>query len=228
MIQQIPPAVSPASPKARSRTRGSATAPGAARGYNARMHAKRLVVAITGASGAVYGVRLLELLRELGGIETHLLVSPAGWMNVEQELQRGRKDVEALADVVHNVRDVGASIASGSFPTLGMVVAPCSMRTLAAIATGMSDNLVTRAADVALKERRRLVLMVRETPLNLAHLRNMVAVTEMGAIVYPPLPAFYNRPETISQLVEHTCGRVLDLLGIEQRFSPHWPGLKAQ
>ena len=192
------------------------------------MHAKRLVVAITGASGAVYGVRLLELLRELGGIETHLLVSPAGWMNVEQELQRGRKDVEALADVVHNVRDVGASIASGSFPTLGMVVAPCSMRTLAAIATGMSDNLVTRAADVALKERRRLVLMVRETPLNLAHLRNMVAVTEMGAIVYPPLPAFYNRPETISQLVEHTCGRVLDLLGIEQRFSPHWPGLKAQ
>jgi len=192
------------------------------------MHAKRLVVAITGASGAVYGVRLLELLRELGGIETHLLVSPAGWMNVEQELQRGRKDVEALADVVHNVRDVGASIASGSFPTLGMVVAPCSMRTLAAIATGMSDNLVTRAADVALKERRRLVLMVRETPLNLAHLRNMVAVTEMGAIVYPPLPAFYNRPETISQLVEHTCGRVLDLLGIEQRFSPHWPGLNAQ
>ena len=192
------------------------------------MHAKRLVVAITGASGAVYGVRLLELLRELGGIETHLIVSPAGWMNVEQELQRGRKDVEALADVVHNVRDVGASIASGSFPTLGMVVAPCSMRTLAAIATGMSDNLVTRAADVALKERRRLVLMVRETPLNLAHLRNMVAVTEMGAIVYPPLPAFYNRPETISQLVEHTCGRVLDLLGIEQRFSPHWPGLKAQ
>ena len=192
------------------------------------MHAKRLVVAITGASGAVYGVRLLELLRELGGIETHLLVSPAGWMNVEQELQRARKDVEALAVVVHNVRDVGASIASGSFPTLGMVVAPCSMRTLAAIATGMSDNLVTRAADVALKERRRLVLMVRETPLNLAHLRNMVAVTEMGAIVYPPLPAFYNRPETISQLVEHTCGRVLDLLGIEQRFSPHWPGLKAQ
>jgi 4-hydroxy-3-polyprenylbenzoate decarboxylase len=192
------------------------------------MHTRRLIVAITGASGAVYGVRLLELVRELGGVETHLLVSPAGWMNVEQELRRGRKEVEALADVVHSVRDVGASIASGSFPTLGMVVAPCSMKTLASIALGMADNLVSRAADVVLKERRRLLLMVRETPLNLAHLRNMVAATEMGAIVYPPLPMFYHRPESIDRMVDHTCGRVLDLMGIEQSISPHWPGMAAQ
>ncbi|MFP5460721.1 MAG: UbiX family flavin prenyltransferase [Gammaproteobacteria bacterium] len=192
------------------------------------MPAKRLIVAITGASGAVHGIRLLEALREIGGVETHLVVTPAGWLNVEQELQRRRPEVEALADVVHGVREVGASIASGSFATEGMVVAPCSMRTLAAIAHGLSDNLVARAADVTLKERRRLVLMVRETPLNLAHLRNMVAATEMGAIVYPPLPAFYQRAQTIAEQVDHTCGRVLDLLGIDQGLSPAWQGIAAQ
>lgn len=192
------------------------------------MDPRHLIVAITGASGAVYGVRMLELVRALGGVRTHLVVSAAGWMNVEQELRRPRKSVEALADEVHSPRDVGASIASGAFPTIGMVVAPCSMRTLAAIATGLSDNLVTRAADVALKERRRLVLMPREAPLNLAHLRNMVSVTEMGGIVYPPLPAFYHRPESIAQMVDHTCGRVLELFGIEQSISPRWEGIAAQ
>jgi len=188
---------------------------------------RRLIVAITGASGAVYGVRLLELLGTTPGVETHLVVSPAGWMNVEQELGRGRKDVEALAHVVHGVREIGASIASGSFRTDGMVVAPCSMKTLASIALGLADNLIARAADVVLKERRRLVLLPREAPLNLAHLRNMVSATEMGAIVYPPLPAFYHRPATIAELVDHTCGRVLELLGVEQSLTPQWTGMAA-
>jgi 4-hydroxy-3-polyprenylbenzoate decarboxylase len=183
------------------------------------------VVAITGASGAVYGVRLLELLRA-AGVRTHLLVTPAGWLNIEQELGRGRTEIEALADVVHAVRDVGASIASGSFQTEGMIVAPCSMKTLAAIANGFADNLVSRAADVVLKERRRLVLLARETPLNLAHLRNMTAVTEMGGIVFPPVPAFYHRPSSIAELVDHTCDRVLDLFGLGPADSPRWRGMK--
>lgn len=187
---------------------------------------RRLIVAITGASGAMHGVRLLQVLREVPDVETHLMVSAAGWMNVEQELAAPRREIEALAHVVHSVRDVGATIASGSFATEGMVVAPCSMRTLAAIAHGLSDNLVTRAADVVLKERRRLVLMVRETPLNLAHLRNMVAVTEMGGVIFPPVPAFYNRPRSIEELVDHTVGRVLDLFGIAQGLSPAWAGLR--
>ncbi|HLS56504.1 MAG TPA: UbiX family flavin prenyltransferase [Zeimonas sp.] len=191
------------------------------------MNPRRLIVAITGATGSAYGVRLLELLHATPGVETHLLVTPAGWMNVDQELQRPRRDVEALATVVHSVRDVGASIASGSFPTDGMVVAPCSMKTLAGVAHALSDNLVTRAADVVLKERRRLVLMVRETPLNLAHLRNMTAVTEMGGIVFPPLPAFYHRPQGIDDLIDHTCARVLDLFGIEHQLAPRWAGLRA-
>jgi len=187
---------------------------------------RRLIVAITGATGAVYGVRLLELLRAMPGLEIHLMVTPAGWMNVEQELQRPRQEVESLGHVVHSVRDVGASIASGSFQTEGMVVAPCSMKTLAAVAHGLSDNLVARAADVVLKERRRLVLLAREAPLNLAHLRNMTAVTEMGGIVYPPLPAFYHRPQGIGDLIDQTCARVLDLFGIEHRLAPRWGGLR--
>jgi 4-hydroxy-3-polyprenylbenzoate decarboxylase len=186
---------------------------------------RRLIVAITGASGAVYGVRLLQALRERADVQSHLIVTPAGWLNVEQELGQGRRDIEALADVVHGVRDVGACVASGSFATDGMVVAPCSMRTLAAVAHGLSDNLVARAADVTLKERRRLVLMVRETPLNLAHLRNMAAVAEMGGVVFPPVPAFYQRPATIEQLVDHTVGRVLDLLGLPQSLAPEWEGM---
>ena len=189
------------------------------------MPAKRLIVAITGASGAVFGVRLLELMRGAGDIETHLVVTPAGWMNVDQELLRPRSEIESLADVVHPARNVGATIASGSFRCDGMVIAPCSMRTLASVAIGLADNLVTRAADVMLKERRRLVMMVRETPLNLAHLRNMTAVTEMGGIVFPPLPAFYHRPRSIDELVDETVERVLQLAGVGQARPKEWQGL---
>jgi flavin prenyltransferase len=187
----------------------------------------RLVVAITGASGAIYGVRILQALREAGGVESHLLVSEAGVLNLHQELGFGRKEVEAMADVVHNVRDVGAAIASGSFQTDGMVIAPCSMKTLAAVAHGLSDNLIARAADVVLKERRRLVLMVRETPFNLAHLRNMTAVTEMGGIIFPPLPAFYHRPQSVAELVDHTVARVLDLFDVKHQLAPRWSGMHA-
>ncbi|MFL9880800.1 UbiX family flavin prenyltransferase [Herbaspirillum rhizosphaerae] len=186
---------------------------------------QRLIVAITGATGVAYGVRLLRVLRDTE-IETHLLVSEAGVLNLHQELDMTRKDVEALADVVHPVRDVGASIASGSFTSTGMIVAPCSMKTLAAIANGLSDNLISRAADVVLKERRRLVLMVRETPFNLAHLRNMTSVTEMGGIVFPPLPGFYHRPQSIDEMIDHTLGRVLDLFAIQHTLTPRWNGLK--
>jgi len=185
----------------------------------------RLIIAITGATGVAYGVRLLQVLRETP-VETHLLISEAGVLNLHQELDMKRKDVDALADVVHPVRDVGASIASGSFASSGMIVAPCSMKTLAAVANGLSDNLITRAADVVLKERRRLVLMVRETPFNLAHLRNMTAVTEMGGIIFPPLPGFYQRPQSIQEMIDHTVGRVLDLFAIEHVLTPRWNGMK--
>ena len=188
---------------------------------------RRLVVAITGATGAVYGVRLLQLLSNMPGVETHLVLSDAAVLTVHQEMGLGRREVEALAHVVHKNRDIGAAIASGSFQSDGMVIAPCSMKTLAAVALGLSDNLIARAADVMLKERRRLILMVRETPFNLAHLRNMTAVTEMGGIVFPPLPGFYQRPETIAQMVDHTLARVIDLLGVEHALAPRWNGLKA-
>ena len=187
---------------------------------------KRLVVAITGASGALYGVRMLETLRSIGGIETPLMISEAGVLSMHHELDMKRKDVEALADAVHNVRDVGACVASGSFQSEGMIIAPCSMKTLGSVAHGLCDNLITRAADVMLKERRRLVLMVRETPFNLAHLRNMTAVTEMGGIIFPPLPALYQRPQSVSEMVDHTVGRVLDLCAIEHALVPRWTGLK--
>lgn len=187
---------------------------------------KRLIVAITGASGARYGVRLLELLRASEGVETHLMISDAAALNLHHELDVKRKDIEALADNVHSVRDIGACAASGSFRADGMVIAPCSMKTLAAVAHGMCDNLITRAADVTLKERRRLVLLVRETPFNLAHLRNMTAVTEMGGIIFPPLPALYQRPQSIDEMIDHTVGRVMDMLGLEQSLAPEWNGLK--
>jgi len=189
---------------------------------------KRLVVAITGASGALYGVRLLEQLRKSDRVETHLMISDAAALNLHHELDIKRKDIETLASVVHSVRDIGACVASGSFHTDGMVIAPCSMKTLASVAHGMCDNLITRAADVMLKERRRLVLMVRETPFNLAHLRNMTAVTEMGGIIFPPLPALYQRPQTVLEMVDHTVGRVLDLLSIEQTLAPEWTGMKTE
>jgi 4-hydroxy-3-polyprenylbenzoate decarboxylase len=192
------------------------------------MPTRRLIVAITGATGAVYGMRMLEVLRPIRDVETHLLISDAGVLNLHQELYLGRKDAEALADATYSVRDVGAAIASGSFQSDGMVIAPCSMKTLAAVAHGLSDNLIARAADVVLKERRRLVLMVRETPFNLAHLRNMTAVTEMGGIVFPPLPAFYHRPQTIPEMVDHTVGRVLDLFAIPHALAPRWNGMNPE
>jgi 4-hydroxy-3-polyprenylbenzoate decarboxylase len=188
---------------------------------------RRLVIAITGATGSIYGIRLLQALRQAAGVETHLMLSDAGVLNLHQELDMNRKDAEAMADVVHNVRDIGAAIASGSFQSDGMIVAPCSMKTLAAIAHGLSDNLISRAADVVLKERRRLVLMVRETPFNLAHLRNMTAVTEMGGIIFPPLPGFYQRPQSIAEMVDHTVGRVLDLYGVAHSLTPRWSGIRA-
>jgi 4-hydroxy-3-polyprenylbenzoate decarboxylase len=187
---------------------------------------RRLVIAITGATGAVYGVRLLQQLAATKGVETHLVISDAANLTLHQEVGMQRRDVEALADVVHKNRDVGASIASGSFQSDGMIVAPCSMKTLAAVALGLSDNLIARAADVVLKERRRLVLMVRETPFNLAHLRNMTVVTEMGGIIFPPLPSFYHRPATIEEMVDHTVARVIDLFGIDHTLAPRWAGMK--
>ncbi len=187
-----------------------------------------MIIAITGASGAGLGVRLLEQVRALPGVRTHLIVSPAGWMNVEHELDRSRDEIESLADEVHAFRDVGATIASGSCQTAGMIVAPCSMRSLAAIACGLSDNLVTRAADVTLKERRRLILMARETPLNLAHLRNMTSVTEMGGIIFPPVPAFYNKPESVEQMISDLSARALDLLQLGAPTAQVWAGLKAE
>ena len=189
---------------------------------------KRLVVAITGASGAMYGIRLLQWLRESAQVETHLMISDAGVLSMHYELDMKRKDIEVLADVVHSVRDVGACVASGSFQSEGMIIAPCSMKTLGSVAHGLSDNLISRAADVMLKERRRLVLMVRETPFNLAHLRNMTSVTEMGGIIYPPLPALYQKPQSIEEMVDHTTGRVLDLFGIQQTLAPQWQGIKLQ
>lgn len=189
---------------------------------------RRIVVAITGATGAVYGVRLVQILGAAPGVEAHLLISPAGVMNLQHELDISKAEVEAFAHVVHNVRDIGATIASGSFAAHAMVVAPCSMRTLAAVAHGLSDNLITRAADVTLKERRKLVLMVRETPLNLAHLRNMTAVTEMGGIIFPPVPGFYQKPQSVAELVDHTVGRVLDLIDVPQTLAPSWAGLNGQ
>jgi len=186
---------------------------------------RRVIVAISGASGAVYGVRLLQALQEATNIETHLVVSDAGWHNLQHELAMGRSAIEALADQRHDVRDIGATLASGSFQCSGMVVAPCSMRTLAAVAHGLADNLITRAADVMLKERRRLLLMVRESPLSLVHLRNMVSVTEAGAVVCPPLPAFYLRPQSVDDIVDHSVARVLDLLDIPHALATRWTGL---
>ena len=186
---------------------------------------RRFVVGVTGATGALYAVRLLQALRGVPDVESHLVISPSGVLNIKYELDISRQDVHALADKVYSFRDVGATLASGGFSTLGMVVVPCSMRTLAAVAHGLSDNLITRAADVTLKERRRLVLMVRETPLNLAHLRNMTAVTEMGGIIFPPLPAFYLRPQSLDEMVDHTVARVLELFDIHVP-GPHWEGMQ--
>ena len=189
-------------------------------------HPRRLIVGMTGASGAIYGVRLLRMLQG-AGIETHLVMSRSAKITLTQEMDIGVAEVSALADVVHQVDNIGASIASGSFRTMGMVIAPCSMRSLAEIVSGVTSSLLTRAADVVLKERRRLVLLVREAPLHLGHLRSMTSATEIGAIVYPPVPAFYARPESLEQMVDHTLGRVLDLFEIETKAVSRWGGLNS-
>ena len=185
--------------------------------------AKRLIIGISGASGAVYGVRLLELLKD-SEIETHLIMSRASHLTLAAETNFKVSDVEAMADVVHSNQDVGAACSSGSFQNLGMVIAPCSVKTMAEIATGVTANLMSRAADVALKERRRVVLMLRETPLHLGHIRSMATVTEAGAVVYPPVPAFYTHPASLDDMVDHTLGRVLDLFGIDLNLVRRWTG----
>jgi flavin prenyltransferase len=180
-----------------------------------------MIVGITGASGAIYGIRLLDALAELG-VERHLIMSRAAEVTLAHETDFKVKDVQDRADVVYRPEDIAAAPASGSFPTLGMIVAPCSVSTLSEIAAGITENLLTRAADVTLKERRRLVLMVRETPLHLGHLRAMTAVTEIGAIIAPPLPAFYHRPRSIEEIVDHTVGRTLDLFGLNTGKLKRW------
>ncbi len=187
---------------------------------------RKLIIAISGATGAAYGVRLLQELQLLPQAETHLVVSRAGMMNVASELGMDRDTLRGLADVVHDDRNIGASIASGSFHTDGMIVAPCSVKTLGCIASGVTDNLIARAADVVLKERRRLIMLVRETPLNLVHLRNMVTVTEMGAVIFPPVPALYMKPATLDDMVAHTVGRLMELVDIPAaHLIEPWQGL---
>lgn len=182
---------------------------------------QRVIVGVSGATGLVYAVRALEVLRSLN-IETHLVMTKPAQLMRSYESALSREDLEALADVVYPATDVGAPISSGSFKTLGMVIAPCSMRSLAEIATGVTSSLLTRAADVVLKERRRLVLMVRETPLTLIHIRNMATVTEAGGVIFPPVPAFYMRPTTIDELVDHSVGRALDQFGLHAETFPRW------
>jgi 4-hydroxy-3-polyprenylbenzoate decarboxylase len=183
---------------------------------------KVIVVAITGASGSIYGLRSLELLREMGGISTHLILTAAGLRTAQLETGLSHDEIKARADICHSDRDTGAPIASGSFVTHGMLVAPCSIKTLSAIAHSYDANLVTRAADVCLKERRRLVLMLRETPYHLGHIRTMAAVTEMGGIIFPPVPAFYAQLETLDAVVTQSVGRALDFLGFEVKGIKRW------
>jgi 4-hydroxy-3-polyprenylbenzoate decarboxylase len=182
---------------------------------------KRIIVGISGASGIIYGVRMLAALRALG-VETHLVVSKAAEMTLAYESDLKAKDLRDLADVYHPMSDIGASISSGSFPTLGMVITPCSIRTMSEIATGVTGSLMSRAADVVLKERRRLVLAVRETPLHTGHLRTMLTLSEMGAVIAPLMPAFYNRPQSLDDIVDHSVGRLLDLFGLDAGIVKRW------
>lgn len=190
------------------------------------MQKKRLIIAITGATGAIFGVRMLQVLRDQEAWETHLIISDAGVVSLKHEMNMKRSELAGLADVSHNINEIAASIASGGFKTEGMIVAPCSMKTLAAVAHGFGDNLISRAADVVLKERRRLVLMPRETPLNLIHLRNMALVAETGGIIFPPMPSFYSKADSLLAMVNETVGRVLDMYGadVEGLYKP-WAGL---
>ena len=184
----------------------------------------KLIIGITGASGAIYGIRLLQACQNLN-IQTHFVISKSAELTIQHETSFSGSSLRKLADKAYNVNDIGAAIASGSFQNAGMVIAPCSIRTMSEIATGTTGSLLTRAADVALKERRKLVLMVRETPLHAGHLRNMTQLAELGAIIAPPVPAFYTMPKTIEDLVDHSVGRVLDLLQIENNLAQRWQGL---
>ena len=189
----------------------------------AKTHSKRLIIGISGASGAIYGVRLLEMLRR-AEIESHLVMSKSAEMTLAYETDFKPKDVRALASVNYPVSDIGAAISSGSFPTMGMIIAPCSIRTMSEIATGVTSSLLSRAADVVLKEKRRLVLALRETPLHGGHLRSMTTLADIGAVIAPIVPAFYNRPQSIDDIVNHTCGRLLDLFDIDTGMVKRWKG----
>lgn len=186
---------------------------------------RRIIVGITGSTGSVYGVRLLQVLRESPGIETHLVISSPGKRTLVQETEFSVKEVESLAHRVYDNRDIGAALASGSFKTSGMVIAPCSIKTVSALATCYADTLIARAGDVTLKEGRRLVAVVRESPLHVGHLKQMLALAEMGGIILPPMPAFYLRPKTLGDIVDQTLGRILDRLDIPHTLVPEWPGI---
>lgn len=187
---------------------------------------KRLIIGVTGATGAVYAVRMLQVLQAQPEWETHLVISSAGVVNLKHEMDMKRSDLAALADITHGINDIAASISSGGFKTEGMIIAPCSMKTLSAVAHGFGDNLISRSADVVLKERRRLVVMPRETPMNLVHIKNMLSVTEMGGIMFPPMPAFYSKSDSMMAMVNETVGRVLDMFGVnvDGLYTP-WEGL---
>jgi 4-hydroxy-3-polyprenylbenzoate decarboxylase len=187
-----------------------------------------LIVGITGASGAIYGIRLLEVLSSIKNVETHLIVSEAAEGIIKHETGRRIEDVKELASFSYDIRDIGAQIASGSFKTDGMIVAPCTVKTMSAIANSYSENLLIRVGDVTIKERRQLLLLVRETPLHIGHIRNMERLCEMGAIIMPPVPAFYHKPQTIQDIVDHTVGKMLDLFGIEHTLFQRWPGMAKQ
>ncbi|AZQ63786.1 UbiX family flavin prenyltransferase [Flammeovirga pectinis] len=188
------------------------------------MDKKKLIIGITGASGVIYGIRLLEVLKLIDNIETHLILSPSARINIEIETDYNFKDVEALADVVHKYKDQAAPISSGSFKTDGMIVAPCSMKTLSAIVHSYADSLIIRAADVILKDRRKLVLMPREVPLHVGHCKLLYEAAQLGAIISPPMPAFYSEPKTIDDLINHTIGRTLDLFDIDAGILKRWEG----
>ena len=185
---------------------------------------RRIVVGISGSTGAIYGIRLLQILRGVPDVETHLVITSPGKRTIVQETEMTVREVEELADVTYDNKDIGASLASGSFRTAGMVIAPCSIKTAAGLAYGFADTLLIRAGDVALKERRPLILLVRETPLHLGHLRMLTQLAENGAVILPPMPAFYTRPKTLDDVINHTLARVLDHLGIEQHLVPEWKG----
>jgi 4-hydroxy-3-polyprenylbenzoate decarboxylase len=186
---------------------------------------KRIVVAITGSTGSLYGIRLLECLHKTPDVETHLVISAPGKRTLVEETDRSVKDVEALAHVVYDDKDIGACLASGSFRTAGMAIAPCSIKTVSALANSHTDTLISRAGDVTLKEGRTLVAVVRETPLHVGHLKQLLALAEIGAVILPPMPAFYLRPKTIGDVIDHTVARILDRLGLPQDLVPEWPGM---